>query len=550
MSAGANQTAAPETVVGGATAPEAAAARGTGEERAIVRRAGIVAAGTLASRILGLGREQVLAAVFSRLETDAFVIAFLLPNLLRQLLAEGAVQTGVLPVLAATRETDGDEAARDLFRRLRGLSLSLLAIVSIVGILTAPWLVELSASGFRQHPGQFERTVLLTRWMFPYIFFMGSAALGLAALNTYHRFVATAFAPALLNISFIVCAWALPALLVAHGQDRMLALALGVLIGGALQVVAQWPSLRAIGMLDLPQFDLGHPGVREVLRRLGPASLGVGVYYVDVLLGRQLLSSLPVGATSYFTFALRLCDFPQGIFIMALQAATLPSLSRLAARGDNAELGATFAFGMRMSLFVALPATVLIVVLAEPIVVLIFQRGQFDAQAAHETARALMAQGLGIWVVSVVRQLVSAYYALGDTRTPPRVAALGLAVLLGAALSLRPSFGHVGIGLAVSSASFVRMLLLWGRLQRRLPSIDTRGIVRSAATTLLACAPAALLAWLLARGLQVPHAGPLRRLLPGGLGSLTFGAVFLATAHFMKHKELGMLLKTARRRAR
>jgi putative peptidoglycan lipid II flippase len=453
-----------------------------------------------------------------------------------------------LPVLAATRETRGDEPARALFRRLRGLSLSLLAIVSLLGIWAAPWLVDLSASGFHQHPGQFERTVLLTRWMFPYIFFMGSAALGLAALNTYHRYAATAFAPALLNVSFILCAWLLPGVLMAHGEERMLALALGVLVGGALQVVAQWPSLRAIGMLDLPRIDLKHPEVREVLRRLGPASLGVGVYYVDVLLGRQLLSSWPVGATSYFTFALRLCDFPQGIFIMALQAATLPSLSRLAARGDQAELGATFAFGMRMSLFVALPATVLVVVLAEPIVVLIFQRGQFDALAAHETARALAAQGLGIWLVSAVRQLVSAYYAIGDTRTPPRVAAFGLCVLFGLALALRPSFGHVGIGLAVSGASLVRMLLLWWRLQRRLPSIDTVGVLRSAAATLGASAPAAVVAWAVARAFWVPHAGALQRALPGMLACIAFSAVFLATAHFMKHKELALLLKTIRRR--
>ncbi|MEO8184227.1 MAG: murein biosynthesis integral membrane protein MurJ [Deltaproteobacteria bacterium] len=526
-----------------------AAAQASGNERrSIVRRAGIVATGTLASRILGLGREQVLAASFNRFETDAFAIAFLLPNLLRQLLAEGAVQTGVLPVLAATRERDGDAATRDLFRRLRGLSLAILALVSVLGVWAAPWLVEVSASGFHQHAGQFERTVELTRWLFPYIFFMGSAALGLAALNTYHRYVATAFAPGLLNVSFILCAWYLPGLFLEAGRDRMLALAAGVLIGGALQVIAQWPSLRAIGMLALPRLDLKHAGVREVLRRLGPASLGVGVYYVDVLLGRQLLSGLPVGATSYFTFALRLCDFPQGIFIMALQAATLPSLSRLAARGDRDELGSTFAFGMRLSLFVAIPASVLLVALAEPIVVLIFQRGQFDATASRETAYALAAQGLGVWAVSAGRQLVSAYYALGDTRTPPRVAILGLIVLVAVALGLRPVLGHVGIGLAVTAASCVRMGCLWWLLDRRLPSIDTRGVLRSGAATLLAALPAAAVAWWLARLLTVQGANAWHRLLPGAAASSAFAVVFLASAGFMKHKELGFLLRAVRRR--
>ena len=177
----------PALALQAAAGPAASTAQtGGSERRNIVRRASIVATGTLASRVLGLGREQVLAAIFNRFETDAFAIAFLLPNLLRQLLAEGAVQTGVLPVLAATRETEGDAAARDLFRRLRGLSLLILALVSVLGVWAAPWLVEVSASGFHQHEGQFERTVQLTRWLFPYIFFMGSAALGLAALNTYH----------------------------------------------------------------------------------------------------------------------------------------------------------------------------------------------------------------------------------------------------------------------------------------------------------------------------------------------------------------------------
>lgn len=519
-----------------------------GEQRSIVRRAGVVAAGTLASRVLGLGREQVLAAMFNRLETDAFAIAFLLPNLLRQLLAEGAVQTGVLPVLAATRETEGDAAARELFRRLRGLSLAVLLLVSVLGVVTAPWLVELAASGFHQHAGQFERTVELTRWLFPYIFFMGSAALGLAALNTYNRYLVTAFAPGLLNVSFIACAWYLPALFAARGSERMLALVAGVLLGGVLQVVAQWPSLRAIGMFQLPRIDLAHPQVREVLRRLGPATLGVGVYYVDVLVGRQLLSELPVGATSYYTFALRLCDFPQGIFIMALQAATLPSLSRLAARGDQAELGSTFAFGMRLSLFVAIPASVLLVVLAEPIVVLIFQRGHFDALATRETAYALAAQGLGVAMVSAVRQLVSAFYALGDTRTPPRIAIVGLVVLVAVALSLRPVLGHVGIGLAVTAASLARMLCLWWLLRRRLPSIDTGGVASSAARTLLATVPAGAAGYGLASALTVPEASALYRLVPGSLGCLAFAMVFLASAHFMKHKELAFLLRAVRRR--
>jgi putative peptidoglycan lipid II flippase len=522
------------------------------ERRAIVGRAGVVAAGTLVSRILGLGREQVLAALFTRPETDAFLTAFMIPNLLRQLLAEGAVQTAVLPVLAGTRETAGDAATRELFSRLRGLSLSALAVASLAGVLAAPWLVTAFAGGFRQHPGQFERTVDLTRWLFPYIFFMGSAALGLAALNTYQRYVVTAFAPALLNVACIACALILPGLLLESGYDGIYALAIGVWVGGVLQVVAQWPSLHRIGMLQAPRLELRHPGVRAVLARIAPATLGIGVYYLDVLVGRHLLSELDVGATTYFNFALRLCDFPQGIFIMALQAASLPSLSRFAAKEDWTELGNTFAFGMRLSLFVALPATLAFVVLAEPITVLIFQRGEFDAVAARETARALAAQGLGIWAVAAVRQLVTAFYAIGDTRTPALVSALDFLAFLGLSLALRPSLGHVGISLAVTGASVAQMSMLWWRLGRRRPEIGAAQVLRSGALTLAASAPAAVAAWLVARALVRAQAGEvageIERALPALVGGVVFLAVFLVSARLLKHKELEMSWRALRRR--
>ncbi len=517
------------------------------ERRAIIGRAGVVASGTLVSRILGLGREQVLAAMFTRLETDAFIIAFMIPNLLRQLLAEGAVQTAVLPVLAASRETDGHAATQQLFRRLRGLSLLALVLASGLGMIGAPLLVRAFAGGFEQHPGQLERTIELTRLVFPYIFFMGSASLGLAVLNTYQRYVVTSFAPGLLNVSFILCGLCLPAALMARGSERTLALAAGVWLGGLLQLVAQWPSLRAIGMFSRPSFDFSHPGVRDVLRRLGPATLGIGVYYVDVLVGRHLLSGLDVGATSYFTFALRLCDFPQGIFVMALSAATLPSLARLAARKDGGELSETFSFGMRLCLLVAIPASVLLVVLAEPLVVLIFQRGHFDAVAARETARALVAQGAGVWLVAAVRQLVNVYYALGDTRAPALISLLDFGVFVTSALLLRSPLGHVGISWAVTLASLAQVSLLWWGLRRRTLPVETLGVARSASFTLLACVPAAAAAWWVARSLHAPNGGGLDRALPGALGSLTFLVSFLVAAQLTRHPELAALWRAVRR---
>lgn len=535
-------TTSTEAAAGVATGPPPRAA---GEQEKIAGHAAIVAAGTLASRLLGLVRDQVIAAMFSRAITDAFFVAFTLPNLLRQLLGEGAVQSAVLPVLARTKQQQGDDAARRLFAGLRGLSLGLLLLVTGLGVGFAEPLVRVFAGGFEELPGQLERTVTLTRWVFPYIFFMGTAALGVAALNTYRRFTVTAFAPMLLNVAFIAGALVLPAWLGARGYDPALALAAAALVGGVLQVVAQWPSLRAIGFFVRPRWALAEPGVREVLRRMGPVLLGTGVYYLDVLIARRLLSEQGLGAQSYFSWALRLCDFPQGIFVMALQTASLPSLSRLAAAGDRAELERTFAFGMRLTLFVALPATLLAMALAEPLVALLFQRGQFDAVSAHETGRALVAQGAGIWLVALSRQLVSLYYAVGDTRTPVLVAAVDLVAFVTLALLLTPSLGHVGVSAAVSAASGVQALLLWFGVRRHLP--DRRGgeIARSLARTLVAGFAAAGLAWLTYHRLPLAGAGrSLQTLLAAGVGVLAF----LTAAAALRSPELGLVLTPLRRR--
>jgi putative peptidoglycan lipid II flippase len=505
------------------------------ERGRIAGRAGIVALGTLFSRVLGLVRDQVMAAVFGRAITDAFFVAFALPNVLRQVLAEGAVQSAVLPVLATTKEREGDAAARAFFARVRGISLTLLTLVSVLGVVFAPTLVDLFAVGFHELEGQYERTVTLTRWVFPYLFFMGTAALGMAALNTYQRFTAAAFAPALLNLSFIGFSLTLPSWFAARGLDPGLSLAAAVLVGGALQVLAQWPSLLKIGFMGRPRLDLFAPGVREVLRRMGPVLLGMGVYYVDVLLARRFLSELGLGAQSYFSWALRLCDFPQGIFVMALQTAALPSLSRLAARGDFRELSATFSFGMRLALFVAIPATALCVTLAEPLVVLLFQRGAFDATSAHETARALVAQGSGIWLVACVRQLVSVYYAIGDTRTPVVVAALDLAAFVASALLLRGPLGHAGVSLAVTIASGAQAVLLWVGLRRHLEDLRTREIFGSLLRTLGAAACGAGAAYAVAFALRERGVGAA---LQAVVGAPSFVAVFLGSAIVLKSPEL------------
>jgi putative peptidoglycan lipid II flippase len=522
------------------------------EAKAITSRASVVASGTLVSRVLGLMREQVLAATFASTITDAFFVAFLIPNTLRQLLAEGAVQNGVLPVLTKVREEEGEQRAREFYRHLRaGFMLVLLSVVAL-GVVAAPLLVGLFAGGSRKYPGLFETTVTLTRWVFPYIFFMGLTALGVAALNTYRRFVVTAYAPALLNVAFIACALLLPTWLITRGYAPIHALTIGVLSGGLLQAVAQWPSLRAIGYDALPRLNFRDPAVREVARRMTPVLFGFGIYYVDVIVGRHLLSHEGVGAQSYFGFALRVCDFPQGIFVMAVQSATLPSLASFAARKDMAGLRTTFALGLRLALFVGIPATALLVVLSEPLVVLLFERGHFDGHSSIETGKSLFAQATGVWMIAAIRQLVIVFYALGDTRSPVIVSAIDFVVFVVAALLLRAPFGHVGISWAVSLASFVQLGLLWFALQRRLsqPLLslkDSSSVVKMVlASVFAAVVTYATVTWLLP---EVMAGTEQDVRVPSALvGTAVFGLCYLFASWLGRSAELELVVAPLRRR--
>lgn len=528
----------------------ARAAEGKAEREKLVGRAGVVGAGTLASRVLGFGRDMAIAALFTRAQTDAFAVALTIPNTLRQLLAEGAVSSAVVPVLSARLAKGGDDAGRAFFARARGVSLVVLVLVSVLGVLFAGPLTDLFAPGFHQTPGQFERTATMTRLMFPYIFFMGTAALGMAALNAKKKFAVAAFAPGLFNVALIGAAFVLREPLAARGIDPAMSLAIGVLLGGLLQVIAQLPALRAIGYASKPVFDLRDPHVREMFRRILPMTLGLGIYYVDLTLSRRFLSELGEGAQSYFFWASRLCDFPQGIFVMALSTAALPSLATFAAKGDLEELSKTWAHGMRLSLFVAVPCSVALVALSEPVVVLLFQRGEFDALAAHQTARALAWQGGAIFTVSAVRQLVPAFHSLGDTRTPVIVSGLDLVAFVILALTLRGPFGHVGVSMAVAGSSAVQMVLLFAGLKLRLGTLRGRELGSSSARIAFASVVAGVAGWGAARLLSGFGGGAVARALPGLGGVLVFGVLYLAVVWGLGSPEVAELAGPVRRRLR
>jgi putative peptidoglycan lipid II flippase len=318
-----------------------------------------------------------------------------------------------------------------------------------------------------------------------------------------------------------------------------------------LQVVAQWPALRKIGYFVRPILDVGDPGVRDALRRLGPVALGIGVYYVDLAISRRFLSELGTGAQSYFTWAMRLCDFPQGIFVMALSTAALPSLSALAAKGDKDELVATFAHGMRLALFVAIPASVALVMMGEPIVVTLFERGEFDPGSAAQTARALVWQGGAIWTVAAVRQTLSVFYALGDTRTPVVVSAIDLLAFIALAVSLKGTMGHVGISVAVAGSSAVQMMLLLALLRAKIGRIRGRELFASVARTTGASLVAGIGGWATAR-LVEQEAGPsaLGRALPGTAAGIVFLVIFAMAAYGSDAPELDLLRNAVKRRVK
>jgi putative peptidoglycan lipid II flippase len=285
------------------------------------------------------------------------------------------------------------------------------------------------------------------------------------------------------------------------------------------------------------------PVVRDALRRLVPIMFGVGIYQIDLVLSRRFLSELPQGSQSYFSWAMRLCDFPQGIFVMALSTAALPSLATFAAKKEWDELRKTYAHGMRLAMFVAIPCSAALVMLGEPIVRALFERGAFDAVSSHETAKALLWQGAAIWTVAAVRQLVPVYYALGDTRTPVLVSAIDLIAFVVLAIVLRGSMGQAGISAAVAGSSAVQMVLLFAFARGKLGGLAFGEIGGSVIRTLVASVIAAVAAYSVAR-----LCGVSSHVLPGLAAIATFGVLFLAVAWAVRSPELEEITSALRRR--
>ncbi len=433
-----------------------------------------VSALTLLSRVTGLVREQIGAALFgTSAMMDAFQIAFRIPNLLRRLFAEGAFSQAFVPLLAATRAAEGDDATRALVDAVATVLAWALLLTCLIGIAAAPALVWLLASGFA--PATEDAAVAMTRWMFPYIGCMSMVALASGVLNTWRRFAVPAFTPVLLNLSVIGAALLGVPWLRARGIEPVYALAIGVMVGGVLQLAVQLPALAAIGMLPRLGLTLGrlrsawaHPGVRRLLAKMAPALLGVSVAQISLMINSQIASHLGVGAVSTLVYADRLMELPIALLGVALGVVLTPAFSAAQAQGDDAAYSSLLDWGLRLVLLLALPCAVALLVLAQPMVATLFHRGAFDGAAVAMTTPAVMGWGAGVLGLVAIKVLAPAFFAQQDMRTPMQVAiaALLFTQLLNAGLILGLGMGVAALALSIGLAANGNALLLLWRLQR------------------------------------------------------------------------------------
>ena len=422
-----------------------------------------VSAMTLLSRITGLARETLKAVAFGAgLQMDAFEAAFRLPNILRRLFAEGAFSQAFVPVLAECQRRNGDAATRDLVGKVAGLLALVLVIVSIVGVLAAPFLVYVLASGFARTPGKVELTAAMIRVMFPYILFISLVSLAGGVLNVYRRFAIPAFTPVLLNLSIIGAA----IFVAPHVDPPIMALAWGVAVGGVAQLALQIPPLARLGLLPRPRLDWRDVDVRRVLKAMGPALLGVSAAQISILINTQLAALLGNGRISWITYADRLMEFPTALLGVALGTILLPALSRHHHDANHAQYRELLDWGLRMTFLLALPAALAMAILGAPLIATLYQYGRFTVNDVWQTRVALLGYSAGLLGIIAVKILAPGFYARQDMRTPVRTAFLSLIVAQSFAVALMFQIGHAGLTLATSIGASLNALLLYRALRR------------------------------------------------------------------------------------
>jgi putative peptidoglycan lipid II flippase len=449
--------------------PEAAA------EKLNTKAAGIVGLAVLCSRILGLAREQIFAALFGagRL-MDAFTIAFRIPNLLRDLFAEGALSTAFVTVFTKTAALEGDRAAWSLANKVATLTAVTLSAITVVGILSAHWLVAILAPGF--HGEKAQLTVTLTQVMYPFILLVSLAALVMGMLNARNVFGMPAMASSFFNLGSIVAGvtlgWCLDR---SFGPRALLGLAIGTLIGGGLQLAVQLPSLRGLGYHYRPDFHWRDPGVKSILRLMGPSVIAGATTQVNVLINSVFASQLGDGPTFWLSIAFRLMQLPLGIFGVALGTVALPLLARMAAAGNMNAFRGELARGMRLAFLLTIPSSVGLIALAAPIMSVLYQHGRVTAYEAGEAAGALRFYALGLCGYAALKVLVNAFYAVERRKAPMVVSllAVGLNLLLNWVFTVHLGWGHRGLAFSTACIATTNFLILYWLMRRHLGRLES-----------------------------------------------------------------------------
>lgn len=436
--------------------------------KSIIKSSYVISAGTIFSRILGFFRDIVIAGLLgTSLGAEAFVAAFRIPNLFRDLVGEGAVNSAVVPVFSEYIAKEDKKDFLVLANTVFYLSLITLTVISVLGIIFSPLIVKLIAPGFLREPATFSLTVNLTRIMFPYLVLIGLTAYGMGILFSHNSFFAPAFSPALLNIALIASALVSGYIL----KEPVYGLAIGVLLGGALQLAFHAPYVFKQGFSFRKIVQLGHPGAKTILRLLGPRVFGTAIYQLNIF-ADTICASLSFivgqGAIAAIYYANRIIQFPLAVFGFAIASASLPTMSRLAAENNMEDLKNTVSFSLRSILLIMVPCSVALMVLAGPIIRLFFQRGQFNSYSTVITSSALLFYSLGLFAFAGVKVSVACFYSLKDTRTPVKVAACCLVLNVLLNLILMFPLKVAGLALASSISAAVNFCALSYILERRI----------------------------------------------------------------------------------
>lgn len=440
--------------------------------RRLFKSTAVVGSMTLISRVLGFARDMVVAMVFGAdAATDAFFVAFKIPNFLRRLFAEGAFSQAFVPVMAEYKEQRGLAALKAFLDRTAGSLALVLMVVTALGMLGAPWIILAFAPGFARSGPQYELAVEMLRITFPYLFFISSTALASGILNTMGRFALPALTPIWLNLSLIAAAlWLAPQL-----PEPVTALAWGVFAAGVLQLLFQFPALWRLKLLPRLRYGFHDPGVRKILKLMLPGLFGVSVTQINLLVDTLFASFLPEGSISWLYYSDRLVEFPLGIFGVALATVILPNLSKDWAGGRRELFAATLDVALRWVVLIGLPAAVGLVVLAEPILVTLFQYRSFTAHDAHMASLSLMAYGGGLLGFILVKILVPGFTSRQDTKTPVRFGVYAMLANIALNLSLVWHLAHAGLALSTSLAACLNAGLLFKRLKQEKVYRPNRG---------------------------------------------------------------------------